>query len=105
MSERTSVLIPCYNAQQYLPEALASVCAQTRPVREIIVIDDGSLEPVKAPTGWHGPPLKIIRTPNRGLPAARNLGLRHASGDFIGLLDADDAWHPNKTALQEDAIT
>jgi len=101
---RTSVVIPCYNGQAYLTEALASVREQMRPAREIIVVDDGSAEAVRPPTSWDGPPLRVIRTPNRGLPAARNRGIRESSGEFVALLDVDDAWHPSKLARQEDAL-
>jgi glycosyltransferase involved in cell wall biosynthesis len=101
---RTSVVIPCYNGEPYLQEALASVAGQTRPAREIIVIDDGSRVPVRAPGNWPGPPLRIERTPNRGLPAARNFGIRLATGQFVAFLDADDAWASNKLAAQEDLL-
>jgi glycosyltransferase involved in cell wall biosynthesis len=104
MTRATSVIIPCYNGEKYLPEALESVCAQTAAVREIIVIDDGSTVPVRAPENWRGPPLQIVRTPNRGLPAARNLALRHATGDFVAFLDADDFWHPRKVEEQEASL-
>ena len=66
----TTVVIPCFNGQAYLPEALASVRAQTTPPHEVIVVDDGSTEPVTV-GDWDGPPLHLIRTPNRGLPTAR----------------------------------
>jgi glycosyltransferase involved in cell wall biosynthesis len=104
MTPRTSVVIPCYNVQEYLPEALNSVKRQTTPVREIILIDDGSTVPIRRPDGWDGPPLQIIRTENRGLPAARNLGITHCSGTLIAFLDADDAWHERKIELQEQAL-
>src|SRR5438876_7320918 len=90
--------------QAFLPEALESVRRQTLPVREIVVVDDGSTVPVEAPAGWDGPPLTIVRTENRGLPAARNAGIDHCSGDLIGFLDADDLWHPRKIAAQTAAL-
>jgi glycosyltransferase involved in cell wall biosynthesis len=104
VSGRTSVIIPCYNGEAFLGEALDSVRAQTRAAHEIIVIDDGSKIPVTAPAGWDGPPLRIVRTPNRGLPAARNLAIELATGEFVALLDADDAWAPAKLERQEDAL-
>ncbi len=100
----TSVIIPCYNAQDYLPQALESIRGQTRPVREIIVVDDGSLVPIQPPANWDGPPLRCIRTKNSGHAAARNVGLRYASGEFLAFLDADDFWHPRKIELQEEAL-
>ncbi|MGE3807520.1 MAG: glycosyltransferase family 2 protein [Gemmataceae bacterium] len=100
----TSVVIPCYNVQKYLGQALDSVRGQTIPVREIVVVDDGSRVPVKLPARWDGPPLKLFRTENRGLPAARNLGIDHCSGEYVAFLDADDAWRPRKLEMQECAL-
>jgi glycosyltransferase involved in cell wall biosynthesis len=101
MKHQTSVIIPCYNVQDYLPEALTSVKNQTAPVHEIILIDDGSLKPLRAPENWVGPPLRLVRTPNRGLAAARNLGITLATGRFVAFLDADDLWLPTKIEKQE----
>lgn len=104
MIPETSVIIACYNVDDYLPEALESVCAQTRPVREIIIVDDGSDRPVQRPANWQGPPLKIFRTSNRGAAAARNFGVSLAGGNFIAFLDADDAWAPTKIEMQEELL-
>src|ERR1700722_3780639 len=104
MTSSTSVVIPCYNGEEYLAEALESVQKQTLSVREILLIDDGSAVAIRAPSKWSGPPLRIIRTPNRGLAAARNLGWSQASGEFVAFLDADDAWHPRKVEEQEKAL-
>jgi glycosyltransferase involved in cell wall biosynthesis len=98
---QTTVIIPCYNGEAYLGEALTSVSAQASPPLEILVIDDGSKTPVVYPDNWVGPPLRIIRTENRGLAAARNLGVREAKGEYVAFLDCDDWWAPTKLALQE----
>ncbi len=100
----TSVVIPCYNFQDYLPEALASVRRQTLPVKEVILIDDGSIVPIVPPADWNGPPLRLVRTENRGLPAARNLGVTHCTGDIVAFLDADDVWLPGKVEAQTRAL-
>ena len=100
----TSVVIPCYNVDAYLGEALESVRAQTRPVREVVLIDDGSRVPLAPPRDWSGPPIKLVRTPNRGLPAARNLGVAHCTGELVAFLDADDLWHPTKVEAQTRAL-
>jgi teichuronic acid biosynthesis glycosyltransferase TuaG len=105
MIGQTSVIIPCYNRHEYLEETLKSVRSQTRPVREIIVVDDGSTTPVQAPREWDGPPLRIVRTENRGVSAARNFGISLATGNFIAFLDSDDAWAPTKIEMQEDALS
>src|SRR5262245_4095228 len=104
MTAQTSVIIPCYNGQAYLDEALETVRSQTRPAREVIVIDDGSRIPIQSPSAWDGRPLRIIRTPNQGLPSARNVGLSLATGSLVALLDVGDAWHPKKLETQEDAL-
>jgi len=85
MANQTSVVITCYQVQDYLGEALQSVREQTAPAREIILIDDGSPDPVRVPEGWSGPPLRLVRTKNCGLPAARNLGIAQASGEVRGV--------------------
>jgi glycosyltransferase involved in cell wall biosynthesis len=104
MIGQTSVVIACYNGEIFLPEALESVCQQTRAVREIIVVDDGSDNPIRPPSEWKGPPLRIIRTENRGPAAARNFGVSLSSGDFIAFLDSDDAWDPTKIEMQEKVL-
>ena len=105
MIGQTSVIIPCYNRDEYLQEALESVRSQTRRVREVIVVDDGSTRPVQAPHDWDGPALRIVRTGNRGVSAARNVGISLATGSFVAFLDSDDAWAPKKIELQERALS
>src|SRR5271165_5837307 len=100
----TSVVIPCYNVTDYLPEALDSVRRQTLPVKEIVLIDDGSSVPLAPPAEWCGPQINLIRTANRGLPAARNLGVTHCAGDLVAFLDADDVWLPGKIEAQTRAL-
>jgi glycosyltransferase involved in cell wall biosynthesis len=103
-TERTSVIIPCYTNDEYLTEALASVRNQTKPVLEILVIDDGSPEPLREPDDWTGPTLRWIRTCNQGLGAARNVGLHESRGEFVAFLDSDDMWHPEKNRYQLDCL-
>lgn len=100
----TSVVIPCYQSQEFLEEALASVREQTTPAREVIVVDDGSPTPTRPPAYWDGPPLRIVRTTNQKSAAARNHGLRLATGELVAFLDADDLWLPEKLARQEQAL-
>lgn len=104
MTPATSVVIPFFNGHEYLPAALASVRAQTAPALEVIVVDDGSAVPAEPPAGWDGPPLHLVRTPNRGVSHARNLALDRAAGEFVAFLDCDDWWHPDKLARQEAAL-
>ena len=98
------MVIPCYKNDEFLGEALESVFAQTRRLVEIVVIDDGSPEPLTCPWVGKVPSLTWIRTSNRGLGSARNTGLRAAKTEFVAFLDADDLWEPNKLELQEELL-
>jgi GT2 family glycosyltransferase len=91
-----SVVIPCYNLGAYLDEAVESVLAQTRQDFEVIVINDGSTDPEtnRLLASYVRPFTRVLTTENRGLPAARNLGIREARGTFICALDADDKLDP-----------
>ena len=89
-----SAVIPCFNASAYLQEALASVKNQTRPVHEIIVVDDGS-DDGSAELAERCGARVIPHATNRGEGVARNTGWRAATSDAIAWLDADDAWRPN----------
>lgn len=98
---RVSVIIPVFNGEALIRDALASVLAQSRPVDEIIVVDDGSSDASGAVVAGLGVPgLTLVRQENRGPAAARNQGLGLASGDVIAFLDADDQWAPEKLAVQ-----
>jgi len=100
-----SVLVPCYNAQMYLSEALDSALAQTHQPIEIIVVDDGSADDsaqiVRDYAQRHPDRgLRLIQQANAGEPAARNAGIRAATGTWIAMLDADDWWEPTKLSKQ-----
>jgi len=95
-----SVIIPVYNAEKYLTEAIESVLAQkTRPL-EVIVVDDGSTDSSPDVAERFGPPVKCLRKENAGAPSARNAGIEITQGDFFAFLDADDYWAENKLELQ-----
>src|SRR6185436_2755865 len=96
MPPRISVLMPCYNHGEYIDEALASVAAQTCQDFEIVVVDDGSTEPatVAKLARLEAPRMRVLRTANQGLPAARNHAARHAAGEVFCALDADDRLAP-----------
>ncbi|MEZ5592004.1 MAG: glycosyltransferase family A protein [Gammaproteobacteria bacterium] len=95
-----SVIIPAHNRAHTLPRALDSVLAQTHPADEIILVDDGSSDDTAALLHTHYPTVRYLHQPNQGVSAARNSGIRVASGDWIALLDSDDAWLPHKLACQ-----
>jgi glycosyltransferase involved in cell wall biosynthesis len=95
-----SVIIPAYNARQYLGEAIRSVLAQTLTDHELIVIDDGSKDGTGDWVRETFPAVRCITQPNGGVSSARNKGLSLATGEFVAFLDADDTWHPDKLRLQ-----
>jgi hypothetical protein len=92
-----SVVIPAYDAAKYLGETIESCLAQTYPAVEIIVVDDGSTDETAQVVARY-PQVRYVHQPNRGVSSARNCGARHASGEFIQLLDADDILLPAKIA-------
>jgi glycosyltransferase involved in cell wall biosynthesis len=98
-----SVIIPCYNQAQYLPDALESVLAQTYLHWECIIVNDGSpdnTEEVSKEWLTKDKRFRYFRKENGGLSSARNAGLSVAQGDFIQFLDADDVIHPEKFTVQ-----
>lgn len=101
---RVSIVIPTHDRARTLPRALDSVQAQTRPADEIIVIDDGSTDVTDRLIRSRYPQVIYRHQPNRGVSAARNHGIRIATGDWIALLDSDDAWLPDKLEHQLAAI-
>jgi glycosyltransferase involved in cell wall biosynthesis len=95
-----STVIPAYNAQAFLSRAIGSVLSQTLAVAEILIIDDGSSDNTFEIASAFGPPVKALKKSNGGPASARNFGIRQTQGDWIALLDADDAWAPGKLEEQ-----
>lgn len=95
-----SVVMPAFNAEAYIVDAIASVRSQRVDAMEIIVVDDGSTDRTCAIVESMGPPVRLLRQENRGPAAARNAGLRAARGEFIAFLDADDLWLSGKLDAQ-----
>ncbi|MGN6552937.1 MAG: glycosyltransferase [Verrucomicrobiota bacterium] len=100
MHPLVSIIIPCYNAEKWVAEAIQSALDQTWPNKEVIVIDDGSTDGSLALIKSFGERIRWETGPNRGGCAARNRGLRLAQGEWIQYLDADDLLHPKKIAVQ-----
>lgn len=101
--ELVSIIIPCYNYGWLLAETLESVIAQTYPNWECIIIDDGSTDTTSAVAQEYQSRDKrfwYIHQANAGMSAARNRGLRMATGDFVQFLDADDLLVPTKLQVQ-----
>ena len=97
-----SVIIPTYNRWPMLGEAVDSVLAQTAAGHELIVVDDGSTDETPLRLRDYGARLTVLTQSRRGVAAARNAGVRHASGRYLAFLDSDDLWHPSKLERQLD---
>lgn len=98
--ESVSVVIPVRNGAAYLAEAVTSVRAQTHPVLEIIIVDDGSTDDTPAVIAALEGDIRSVRQATGGAGAARNHGASLARGDWLAFLDADDLWAPRKLELQ-----
>lgn len=102
MSDLVSVVMPLYNGERYVRDAIASVQAQTEPRWELLVVDDGSTDTgpaLVAAIAKADARVRLMRTPNAGAAAARNVGLHAARGEFITFLDCDDWWQPRAIEL------
>jgi len=95
-----SIIIPAYNAERYLREAIESVLGQSAQDIECIVVDDGSTDGTAEIAKGFGGAVTYLRQENAERSAARNNGLRHARGEFISFLDADDYLAPDKIVQQ-----
>ena len=93
-----SVIIPAYNRDRYLAEAIESVLAQTYPAIELIVVDDGSSDRTAEVAQRYA--LTYHFQPNGGISAARNAGIALATGEFLAFLDSDDIWMLDKLSKQ-----
>ena len=92
-----AAVIPLYNGAAYIETALLSALSQTRPLEEIIVVDDGSTDygPAIVERIARAFPVTLLRKANGGQSAARNFGIMHSKADLIALLDQDDMWYPD----------
>lgn len=98
-----SVIIPCYNGEEFIREAIESVINQTYQNWEIIVVDDGSTDNSKEIVDKcrTGQRIKCVQHDiNKGIAKARNTGIRLARGDYIAFLDQDDVWLSDKLKVQ-----
>lgn len=95
-----SVVVPAYNAEATIKQAIDSCLAQTFAAYEIIVVDDFSSDGTKNILEGYGEQIKYIQLlHNNGASVARNKGLDAATGNYIAFLDADDIWHPKKLEI------
>ncbi len=94
-----SVIVPVYNGERFLAEAIESILAQTYQSYELIVVDDGSTDRTRE-IALSFPLVKYLYQANSGIAAARNRGVEIAQGEYLAFLDADDLWMPDKLWLQ-----
>ena len=104
---KISAIVPTYNNAEYIEGAINSIDAQTHPVGEIIIIDDGSSDDTEALVNniikkFNN--IIYIKQDNQGPSSARNRGIAAANGDWLAFLDADDLWTPDKITLQIEAL-
>lgn len=102
-----SVIIPAYNAEKYIRQAIESALSQTYANIEVLVVDDGSTD--KTPEivrkfADQDSRVVLLQQPNTGVAAARNSAIEKSKGEFIAPLDADDIWHPKKLERQIDCF-
>jgi len=101
MSDLVSILIPAYNAERWIGDAIRSCLAQTWPHVEVVVVDDGSRDTtLQVARSFESSAVKVVTQPNSGAPVARNRAFELAKGSFIQWLDADDLLDPEKIAHQ-----
>ena len=100
MSALISCIVPVYNGEKYLAEAIESILAQSYRPLEIIVVDDGSTDETPQVVAGFKDQVVYLEQSNKGPSATRNLGVSASRGDFVAFLDPDDLWHPDKLARQ-----
>jgi glycosyltransferase involved in cell wall biosynthesis len=102
-SPLVSVIIPAYNAAAFIRHTLVSVLSQTYRNIEVIVVDDGSQDQTSRivnSIAARDDRVTLLRQPNKGVAAARNLGIEKSKGEYISPIDADDIWYPQKIEKQ-----
>ncbi|MGH9688364.1 MAG: glycosyltransferase family 2 protein [Candidatus Acidiferrales bacterium] len=106
MKPLVSILIPAYNAEQWIAESIQSAISQTWPNKEIIVVDDGSRDrTAQVARQFESEGVRVVRNANQGAAATRNLAFSVSKGDYIQWLDADDLLSPNKIEQQLSALS
>ena len=100
-----SVVIPAYNVARFITAAVELALAQTMGDLEVIVVDDGSTDETATLVRCISDPrVVLVNKPNGGLSSARNAGIRVARGRYLGFLDGDDIWFPEKAEKQIAAL-
>ena len=100
-----AVIIPAFNAERFLGEAIESVLRQDPAPSRVVVVDDGSSDGTAEIALQFGASVELIRRENGGIGAARNTGLQHTTCAFLAFLDADDVWPAGRQTAMADALT
>lgn len=104
MDRSVTAIIATYNRARYIEQAIDSILGQHEPVRQLIVVDDGSVDDTAARVRKYWPAVEYVHKPNGGKSSAVNLGLALAKGEWIWLFDDDDIAMPDATRLLLDAL-
>lgn len=99
-SPLVSIIVPVFNGEKYLCEAIESILAQTYQTIEIIIVDDGSTDNSSGVAKSFAPKVRYVYQNKSGIGAALNRGIELSQGDFLAFLDADDLWIENKLMHQ-----
>ena len=102
-----SVIMPVYNGEKFIDDAINSVCAQTYDNWELIIVNDGSKDNTADVLKKYeiNSQIKIIHQENGGVSVARNTAISASKGEYIVFLDADDVWHTNHLEVMNELIT
>ncbi len=97
---RVSIIVPVWNGERFLAEALDHIVVPRETPVEVIVVDDGSTDASARIAASRGPLVRVVRQEHAGLPQARNRGLAEAQGAYLAFLDSDDFWSEDKLEVQ-----
>lgn len=101
---KISVIIPVYNGEKYLSQAIDSVLTQSLRPHEIIVVNDGSTDNTEDICKGYGDNIRYVKQENKGAASARNEGINIAQGEYLSFLDADDLWMENRLSQGMEAM-
>ncbi|HKX30508.1 MAG TPA: glycosyltransferase [Blastocatellia bacterium] len=104
VNPKFSVIIPAYNTERFVAETIRSVFAQTYRNHEVIAVDDGSTDGTLQALRRFEPRIRVLTKPRGGPASARNLAIKHATGEYLAFLDSDDLWIENKLAEQAEYL-
>ena len=99
-----STIIPAYNAERTIAQAVDSALSQEFEGQEVVVVNDGSTDSTAAILEKYGNQIQVVTQSNGGLSAARNAGVRRSTSKYLALLDADDIWLPGKLKMMVSAL-